>query len=132
MSGVQARCPPSHHQRSPSPFLLDSFNFTPHTCHSSYIPSCSPSLWTIYSHHFCPSAWLDYSHLHMFMYMYHCSFSSHLSMFTRTPALCCHLWCPFLCRVLFFACWPFCLLKDAYLHLDPDLCSSSVPSLNVP
>ncbi len=28
--------PLSHHQRSPSPFLLDSFPLTPHTCPSSH------------------------------------------------------------------------------------------------
>ncbi len=44
MSGVQARRPLSLHQRSPSPFLLDSIIITPHTCAPPHhIPSWSPS-----------------------------------------------------------------------------------------
>ncbi len=44
MSGVQARRPLSLHQRSPSPFLLDSIIITPNTCAPPHqIPSWSPS-----------------------------------------------------------------------------------------
>ncbi len=44
VSGVQALRPPSLHQRSPSPFLLDSIIITPHTCAPPHhIPSWSPS-----------------------------------------------------------------------------------------
>ncbi len=44
VSGVQARRPLSLHQRSPSPFLLDSIIITPHTCAPPHqIPGWSPS-----------------------------------------------------------------------------------------
>ncbi len=111
MSGVQDGVPPSHHQRSPSPFLLDSFNFTPHTCHSSHVPSYSPSPWTPHSR---PSAWLDYSHLCMFMCVCVCwqrcfvtSTCYRVVLVLRSG----HQHCIAVCGVpfLYFACWPLLL-----------------------
>ncbi len=70
VSGVQARRPPSHHQRSPSSFLLDSFILSPHTCAPTHhIPSCSPSSRTTYTTHSRHSAcWYQ-----MFMHMCVCT-----------------------------------------------------------
>ncbi len=76
-AAVSTHVPPeaavSHSSRSGgvrSQSSRNSFNFTPHTCHSSHIPSCSPLPWTIYTPHSRPSVWLDYSHLSMHIYVY--------------------------------------------------------------
>ncbi len=66
VSGVQARRPPFHHQRSPSPFLLDSFILTPHTCAPTHhIPSCSPSSRTTYTTHSRHSACCYQTFMHV-------------------------------------------------------------------
>ncbi len=47
--------------------------------------------------------------------------SVHCSMLSRTPALCCRLWCPVLYLALFFALLAFCLLNGVLTCSDGEV-----------
>ncbi len=129
MSGVQARRLLSLHQRSPSPFLLDSIIITPHTCAPPHhIPSWSPSS-VDYLDTWLPSLCLARLPTLICVSMYvHCVFLLPITFglcardtSTTLPSGVSRFWLLFC-----FACWPLSLLlKWPYLHLDPDLVSSS-------
>ncbi len=61
--------PPFLHQRSPSPFLLDSFPLTPHTCHSSH-SQLFPIITDYLYHSLLPLCLVS---LYMYVYMHDCS-----------------------------------------------------------
>ncbi len=112
--------PPSHHQRSPSPFLLDSFPSF-HTPVTKHILSCSPFAVLIFPPHSPPCL----ARLHVccicICVVY---FSTLWSMLLRTPALRCIQWCPIL--------FSFCLYYNSCLPaFGPRplffLCLSPVP-----
>ncbi len=100
--------PLSHHQRSPSPFLLDSFPLTPHTC-----PSSHSQLFPIILVPLTPATLSGFI-------VYVCVICIMWSEYVRF-ILSGHQHCVAVCGV------PFCF----FLQLDPELCFTVI-SLTAP
>ncbi len=120
--------PPSHHQMSPSPFLLDSLPSF-HTPVTKHILSCSPfalSLYSVLTHHLvwldCICVWISVCMCYCVVYCSACC--SLLSTTTALPSVVsrfCYLFS-------FLPVGLFVYIKiRAYMLLDPDPCFSLVP-----
>ncbi len=98
--------PPSHHQRSPSPFLLDSFSL--HSTHLSLSTSpASQSSYTVLTHH---PVWLDCFSAHVYECVPVIEYVCFLCSRHQHRVAVCGV--PFLYIVLFFSCWRFCYIKN--------------------
>ncbi len=109
LSGVQARRPPSHRQRAPPPFLLDSSTSLHTPVYPHITPSWSQSVNYLYTSP--PSlclARLPYPHSLVYVFVVFCvGYCTDYIRFRAfgTPALRCRLGCPVPDYCFVFACW---------------------------
>ncbi len=109
LSGVQARRPPSHRQRAPPPFLLDSSTSLHTPVYPHITPSWSQSVDYLYISP--PSlclARLPYPHSLVYVFVVFCvGYCTDYIRFRAfgTPALRCRLGCPVPDYCFVFACW---------------------------